>query len=82
MTSKQISLAFAIKIQMQALLETMDQLPELYRDQKMRVSNFNEWLEKEQQKATFGFIDKDSYQFIEATNKIIGFANDINLIPE
>jgi len=82
MTSKQISLAFAIKIQMQALLETMDQLPELYRDQKMRVSNFSEWLEKEQQKATFGFIDKDSYQFIEATNKIIGFANDINLVPE
>jgi hypothetical protein len=82
MTSKQISLAFAIKIQMQALLETMDQLPELYRDQKMRVSNFNEWLEKEQQKATFGFIDKDSYQFIEATNKIIGFANDINLVTE
>jgi hypothetical protein len=82
MTSKQISLAFAIKIQMQALLETMDQLPELYRDQKMRVSNFNEWLEKEQQKATFGFIEKDSYQFIEATNKIIGFANDINLVPE
>jgi len=72
---------FAIKVQLQALLESIDKLPKSIqmRDTKLRLSNFSSWLEQEQQKATFGFVPKESEQFIEAVEKIHSFTNDIHI---
>lgn len=73
---------FAIKVQLQALLESIDRLPKSIqmRDTKLRLSNFSAWLEQEQQKATFGFVPKESIQFIQAVEKIHSFADEIHFI--
>ena len=76
---KAINLSFAVKVQLQALLETLDQFPKGKHQQKERINNFLNWLELEANRNTFGFIDKESYQFIQATEKIVEFANSIKI---
>lgn len=78
-TEKAINLSFAVKVQLQALLETLDQFPKGKHQQKERINNFLNWLELEANRNTFGFIDKESYQFISATEKIKEFAESITI---
>lgn len=77
-----INLSFAVKVQLQALLETLDQFPKGKHQQKERINNFLNWLELEANRNTLGFIDKESYQFINATKKIIEFAESVTISVE
>ncbi len=79
---KTINLSFAVKIQMQALLETLDQFPKGKHDEKKRINDFLNWLERNQHDATFGFQRNESPQFNEAVEKITQFANEFKLIIE
>lgn len=76
---EQINLSFAVKVQMQALLETLEKFPKGMHEKKKRINDFLNWMELEANRNTFGFIDKESYQFIEATEKIQNFANSIKI---
>ncbi len=76
---KAINLSFAAKIQMQALFETLDQFPKGKHDEKKRINDFLNWLERNQHDATFGFNRKESPQFNHAVEKITQFANEFKL---
>ncbi len=79
---KAINLSFAVKIQLQALFESLDQFPKGKHDEKKRINDFLNWLERNQHDATFGFNTKESQQFNEAVEKIHAFANSIKLVMD
>lgn len=77
---KAINLSFAVKIQLQALFETLDQFPKGKHADKKRINDFLYWLERNQHDATFGFKRDESPQFNTAVEKIISFANEVKLV--
>ena len=79
---KAINLSFAVKIQLQALFESLDQFPKGKHEEKKRINDFLNWLERNQHDATFGFNTKESPQFNEAVEKIHAFANSIKLVMD
>lgn len=79
MSEDVIKKTYAIRVQMQALLESIDSLPAPNRDLTNRINNFSAFLTREQTKWTLGAFTAESNQLNEAVEKIIEFSNSFDL---